>query len=302
MARLPRLRRAVDAIRGVSRVRARRAEDQPPSAVRQLSREELPARAPMNPDAVYRGKGWKSWPALFGTNRRSNASKNRGKSIVERFPELVAEWHPTKNDGVQPHSLVAGSSYVAWWRCRNGHEWQAAVRTRTAGSKCVECAAENSIASKFPDLVKEWHPDNEVRPHDVKPGSNRKFKWRCLTNPEHDWLMTPLARTAQRQGCPFDDHRFWPSPSRHRLAGSRRAPATPRNDPRVLLDVCEREAEHARVPHRLGPAKRSRRASPSSSESCSDRRVGRLATFSMAWLPRLAVAPLPDVRRVHRDR
>jgi len=53
-----------------------------------------------------------------------------GKMISD-FPELVAQWHPTKNAPHTPDSLTAGTSKQLWWRCTSGHEWTATGNART---------------------------------------------------------------------------------------------------------------------------------------------------------------------------
>lgn len=62
------------------------------------------------------------------------------KSLAERRPGLVAEWHPTLNGGLQCHQIAAGSSKKAWWICACGHEWVAEINSRTAGRGCPACA------------------------------------------------------------------------------------------------------------------------------------------------------------------
>jgi len=45
-----------------------------------------------------------------------------GKKYVSDIPELMAEWHPTKNDDLMPEDVTHGSNKVAWWLCSEGHE------------------------------------------------------------------------------------------------------------------------------------------------------------------------------------
>lgn len=55
-------------------------------------------------------------------------------------PDLVLEWHPTKNESIAPNSLTYGSDKKVWWQCIEGHEWKAAVSSRTQGRGCSSCA------------------------------------------------------------------------------------------------------------------------------------------------------------------
>ena len=70
------------------------------------------------------------------------------RSLAVRRPELVAELHPTRNRGIDPTALGAGSGWKAWWRCGVcGHDWAATVGNRTNGSGCPRCAREpNSVS------------------------------------------------------------------------------------------------------------------------------------------------------------
>jgi len=48
-------------------------------------------------------------------------------SIID--PQLAAQWHPTKNGGLTPEQVAAGSAKKAWWKCSNGphREWPASI-------------------------------------------------------------------------------------------------------------------------------------------------------------------------------
>ncbi|MCL2861787.1 MAG: zinc-ribbon domain-containing protein [Firmicutes bacterium] len=54
------------------------------------------------------------------------------------FPNLVKEWHPTKND-LNPTDVSRGSNKKVWWLCKFGHEYQASISARTRGQGCPAC-------------------------------------------------------------------------------------------------------------------------------------------------------------------
>ena len=57
------------------------------------------------------------------------------------FPEIAAQWHPTKNKGISPQNVTPYSNKKAWWICEKGHEWQATVINRTRNKTgCPYCA------------------------------------------------------------------------------------------------------------------------------------------------------------------
>jgi len=144
----------------------------------------------------------------FCTNRRVSRTNNLGVC----FPLIAAEWHPTKNGRTRPLELVAASSRVCWWRCRESpaHEWRASVRDRTRGqTKCPFCSqrrasVERSLAECHPMIAAEWHPTRNqgLSPREVTPGSARPVWWRCSVNGKHCWRTSVSNRVRRASGCP----------------------------------------------------------------------------------------------------
>src|SRR5579862_886751 len=63
-----------------------------------------------------------------------------GRSFADRFPELAAEWHPSKNGGLRPDRVAPFTHTKAWWRCSQcGYEWLAPVASRSSGRGCSRC-------------------------------------------------------------------------------------------------------------------------------------------------------------------
>ena len=57
--------------------------------------------------------------------------------LKSQYPEIAAEWHPTKNKPLTPQTIAAKSNKKVWWRDNLGHEWQAVVHDRTdRGNGC----------------------------------------------------------------------------------------------------------------------------------------------------------------------
>lgn len=132
------------------------------------------------------------------------------------FPELAAEWHPTKNGVLKPADVPPNTTRKAWWICSTNpsHVWEASIRNRALlGNGCRFCAPRSkfiepgrSFADKFPHLAAEWHPtkNGELKPSEVKPGSSVRVWWRCRTNPAHEWDATVTVRTQKKSRglCP----------------------------------------------------------------------------------------------------
>ena len=63
-----------------------------------------------------------------------------GRSFADRFPDLAAEWHPSRNGDLPPTAVAPFSGKRVWWQCpRCGNEWQAAVSGRASGKGCSTC-------------------------------------------------------------------------------------------------------------------------------------------------------------------
>ena len=140
-------------------------------------------------------------------------------SLASMFPEIAAEWHPTKNGALTPADVVPGSNAKIWWKCPKGedHEWEATLSSRTGrqktGCPCchgVKVSVTNSLTSVFPEIAAEWHPskNEDLTPADVVVASTRKVSWKCPKGPDHEWEMAICKRTGNRKsGCPFCSNR-----------------------------------------------------------------------------------------------
>ena len=49
------------------------------------------------------------------------------------FPEIAAQWHPTKNGKKRPCDFMSCSNKKAWSICGLGQEWVAKINRRTSG-------------------------------------------------------------------------------------------------------------------------------------------------------------------------
>ena len=45
-------------------------------------------------------------------------------------PDLVREWHPTRNRALRPEDFKRGSNAIVWWKDRKGSEWRASISKR----------------------------------------------------------------------------------------------------------------------------------------------------------------------------
>lgn len=73
----------------------------------------------------------------FCSGRRALSGFN---DLASAAPALAAQWHPDRNGALTPQNVTRGSGKKVWWRCAQGHEWQAVVAKRSAGQGCPVCA------------------------------------------------------------------------------------------------------------------------------------------------------------------
>lgn len=127
--------------------------------------------------------------------------------LASLHPDLVRQWHPTKNGSLTPTQVMPGSHRMAWWICEKGHEWRAQIKSRAAGCGCPVCAnrqirpQENGLSTQYPQLAAQWHPIKNVplTPNHVAPGSIRKVWWLCERG--HEWQAS-IASRVSGCGCP----------------------------------------------------------------------------------------------------
>ena len=62
--------------------------------------------------------------------------------LFSEEPDLVREWHPTKNGSLTPRNVTTDHHKKVWWLCENSHEWEATVTDRIMGAGCPVCVKE----------------------------------------------------------------------------------------------------------------------------------------------------------------
>lgn len=119
---------------------------------------------------------------------------------------LLAEWDDVRNLPLTPESVSYGSHRKVWWRCANGHKWQAPVYSRTGGAGCPFCKGKrvgqnNDLASLYPELAAQWDAEKNapLTPEAVTAGSQRLVWWHCEKG--HSWRAQVRSRVSGC-GCP----------------------------------------------------------------------------------------------------
>jgi very-short-patch-repair endonuclease len=137
-------------------------------------------------------------------------------SIVYSHPELIKQWHPTKNGKLKPEQFSSGSGHQEiWWNCENTcsygckHEWTAYIYSRTSGSGCPHCDGKcrpcihNSIVYSHPEIAKQWHPTKNcnMKPEHYTKGAN-VYVWWFNNKCNHAW-NTKINNRTHGKGCPY---------------------------------------------------------------------------------------------------
>lgn len=131
------------------------------------------------------------------------------KLLAEERPDLVEEWDYEKNGDLLPMQVAFYSKKKVWWKCKEGHSWEASISNRTGKmhSNCPYCSGHkvlegyNDLASVNPKLAGTWdyEKNGKLLPSMVTPGSNKKVWWKCKKG--HEWQAIVSSRT-NGIGCP----------------------------------------------------------------------------------------------------
>src|SRR4051812_15178109 len=103
---------------------------------------------------------WSRTPSVSSTGHI------RKRLLVDARPEIAAEWHPRRNEGLSVADFACGSKQRVWWQCpvSSDHEWPTVIANRAVLEHgCPYCSgkrpsATNNLAVKRPDLAVQWHP------------------------------------------------------------------------------------------------------------------------------------------------
>ena len=181
--------------------------------------------APLKPDEVTKGSNKKVWWICKKGHKWEAAIAKRtsgqscpicsGHIILPGYndlatlnPDLAKQWHPTKNNSLQPDMVSLNSHKKVWWICEKGHEWEADIAGRTAGHGCPVCSGRiivsgyNDLSSKYPNISAQWHPtkNGKLTPQEVSPFSHKKVWWICSMG--HEW-QARVSNRANGTGCPI---------------------------------------------------------------------------------------------------
>ncbi len=168
-----------------------------PELVSEWSEKNLP----LKPDDITFGSNKKVWwrgacghEWQTSVKARSNGEKCpicSGARVIAGIndlttlePLLVKQW--SKKNKIKPTEVSIGYHKKVIWRCKKGHEWEAAVKSRTINETgCPYCshnkvlAGFNDLATLLPDIAAEWSDRNyPLLPTQVTVFANNKAWWK----------------------------------------------------------------------------------------------------------------------------
>ena len=136
--------------------------------------------------------------------------------LQSQYPEIAAQWHPTRNGDLKPCDVMPASNRKVWWLDEHDHEWLMPVSARTRKDKpqgCPYCSGNrvligyNDLATRNPNAAKLWHPtrNGSLKPCDVTYGSDRTVWWQCVEC-GHEWKAAVYSVSSGKSGCSHCSH------------------------------------------------------------------------------------------------
>ena len=163
------------------------------------------------------GHGCPTCGGLKSAGKRIAKLIDGNGSLVENYPTLIREWHPTLNGTLLPSMVTVKSSESIYWICSCcGHVWSAPVYSRTTGHGCPVCGRKKAAATrqksrlqlsaslqeKKPELAAEWNyaKNKNLTPEQVTECSHKRVGWICSVC-GYEWDSI-IANRSRGSGCP----------------------------------------------------------------------------------------------------
>lgn len=159
------------------------------------------------------------WPAVIASRKRSGCPFCSNQKVLIGYndlrtthPKLAEEYNHEKNRPIEEYT--GGANAKVWWKCKQGHEWQAYIGTRSSqGTNCPVCSNRkilvgfNDVATTHPHLLNEWHKTkNAIKPTEISAGS-AKYIWWKYKKCGREWKTPLRERTLHNRGC-SDCHKW----------------------------------------------------------------------------------------------
>lgn len=144
-----------------------------------------------------------------------NSNKPFGSRLIREFVGIDEH-----NNPISMTDVTYGSQQKVFWKCSEGHQWCAAVYSRTSSmSGCPYCSGsiasdKNSlynwcINNNRNDLIEQfvgkYDDGTAVDIHNISSGSSKKVMWEHVTSSgeKHVWAAAVKHRTLNNSRCPY---------------------------------------------------------------------------------------------------
>jgi len=160
-----------------------------------------------------KGHEWQT--AIYNRSRGKGCPYCQGVKVCSDncletvHPSVAMQWHPVKNGYLTPKDVTSYSNKKVWWKCSEGHEWEAKIYGRIINrSKCPYCSnrkvyEKNNLQTINPKLAKLWHTEKnrELSPGNITYRSRKKVWWKCKKG--HEWQASIYNNVVLGCGCPY---------------------------------------------------------------------------------------------------
>jgi len=129
-------------------------------------------------------------------------------------PEAKALWDFNKNEGLDPTTLLPGSTVRANFKCSRGHEFNRQIQNITESPYCKICYLEdNNITKTNPELLDWWNykKNGDVKPEQFTKASCKKVWWEC-PKCHFEWQAEIATRVISKGMCPCCEARLYVKP------------------------------------------------------------------------------------------
>ena len=126
-------------------------------------------------------------------------------------PEAFKDWCFELNTDINPLRTAPSSQKNAFFKCSVFNQiYSQSLCNIYQGAGCPYCfgnfkvCLETSLYTTHPEIAKNWHPDNELKPWEVFAGSNKNVWWKCDKEEcGHKYERSPHHQTGDNNpGCP----------------------------------------------------------------------------------------------------
>ena len=174
---------------------------------------------PLNPDQVTPNSNRKVWWACKNNPEHewvanvSSRVKGTGcpicsgrivskeNNFAARYPKLARYWHPTKNESLSPNKVLPRSHKKMWWRCPEGHEWQASLAYLTRGQGCPQCVSKRARRVGLTEMLALAEKKGGKCLSTDYRNIHSKLEWECSAG--HKWVATPSRVMHSGSWCPM---------------------------------------------------------------------------------------------------